>query len=315
MPIAYDQNPAHKCSLYLFGNFQLVLRGQVIHLPTHKTELLLAYLVLNHKPQSREKLAALFWGDSSQEQARGSLRKAINLVRKPLGKDIMLADREFVQINPSYSIWVDALYYQDQANQFLAVSSPDPETMDIDLYRDDLLVDYYDAWIDPWRDQLRNLYLRTLFHLVQQYRARGEYERAIMVANRILARDPANEDAYQSLMLSYWSAGNRNVALKQYDDCERALREEIGVEPSPKTVALYQRIKQEFASNSQTVSLTNLPVPLTSFIGREQEIHQIQRLLTRSRLLTLTGPGGCGKTRLTIQVARGLLDAFPVVRI
>src|SRR5690348_12000535 len=57
--------------------------------------------------------------------------------------------------------------------------------------------------------------------------------------------------------------------------------------------------------------LTNLPEPLSSFVGHERELLEIKRILTHTRLLNLTGPGGCGKTRLAIQVARSLLDHFP----
>ena len=56
---------------------------------------------------------------------------------------------------------------------------------------------------------------------------------------------------------------------------------------------------------------TNLPLQLTSFIGREREIADVKRLLGTTRLLTLTGTGGCGKTRLALHVAENLLDAFP----
>ena len=307
----HDQNTDPPYRLYLFGAFELVSGEQVLHLPTKKTELLLAYLALNHNPQPREKLAALFWGDSSEEQAGGSLRKALTHLRKALGDETLLADRETVQINPAYPLWVDALDFQDQANQFLAVSSPNPDAVDIDLYQDDLLAHSYEDWISPWRDQLRDLYFRTLSHIVQLYQARGEYERAIVFAGRILARDPANEDTHHHLMVSYWSAGNRNAALKQYELCRKALLDDLGVEPSPKTTAFYQRIQQEINGSSQTHSLTNLPASLTSFIGREKEIPRIQRLLTTSRILTLTGAGGCGKTRLAIQVARELLNVFP----
>jgi predicted ATPase/DNA-binding SARP family transcriptional activator len=296
--------------LHLFGAFALLCEGKVIHLPTQKTQQLLAYLVLNSTPQPREHLAALLWGDSSMEQASGSLRKALTLLRKALGQESLLADRETIQINPSFTLWVDALDFQEQARQFLATSSSNPDGIELDLYQDDLLANLYEDWIIPWRDKLRDLYHHSLFHLIHLHQSRGIYDRAIACAARILARDPANEDAHYQLMLSYFSSGNYTAALKQFEVFRRVLLKEIGVEPSPQTKALYQRIQRERDRDSHPRSLINLPVPLTSFIGREEETSQIRRLLAASRLVTLTGAGGCGKTRLAIQVAQGLQEEF-----
>jgi predicted ATPase/DNA-binding SARP family transcriptional activator len=296
--------------LHLLGAFALLCEGKVIHLPTQKTQLLLAYLVLNPSPQPREQLAALLWGDASMEQASGSLRKALTLLRKALGQEVLLADRETIQINPSFTLWVDALDFQEQARQFLATSSPNPDGIELDLYQDDLLANLYEDWIVPRREQLRDLYHRSLFHLIHLHQSRGVYDRAIACAARILARDPANEDAHYQLMLSYFSSGKTKAAIKQFEVCQKVLLDEIGVEPSPQTKALYLRIQRERDRDSRPHSLTNLPLPLTSFIGRVEEIFQIRRLLAASRLVTLTGAGGCGKTRLAIQVAQGLQEEF-----
>ena len=95
--------------VYLLGAFRLERNAQTIRLPTRKDESLLAYLVLHPESHPREKLAALFWGDASDEQARTSLRTALAALRKELGDDMLIADRETVQLNPDFPIWVDAL--------------------------------------------------------------------------------------------------------------------------------------------------------------------------------------------------------------
>jgi hypothetical protein len=101
--------------------------------------------------------------------------------------------------------------------------------------------------------------------------------------------------------------GNRTAALKQYEDCVRALRGELGVEPSAETTALCTCIRTEAAAaKSSEASFTNLPIPLASFVGRQQEIAQVRTLIETARLLTLTGAGGCGKTRPAIRVATEL---------
>ena len=89
-------SPSSKDQLhvYLLGAFRIGTKAQLIHLPTRKIESLLAYLILHPGAHSREKLAALFWGDSSDVSARGSLRKALALLRKYIDEGIILSDRE-----------------------------------------------------------------------------------------------------------------------------------------------------------------------------------------------------------------------------
>ncbi len=310
-------------SLYLFGYCRIESETGPVHLPTRKVESLLAYLVLRPEEHTREQLAALFWGDVSDTQARASLRNALAILRRQLGEELLLTDRDTVQLNPAFPLWVDALDFQVQATQFLSAPSPDPSAVDIELYTGDLLMDFYDNWVLADRERYRDLYLDTLLRRVEEMRSRSEYERAIEFAHKVLASDAANERAHQHLMFCYVALGDRSAALRQYEACQRALREELAVEPSPATKALYQWIQQAPAEMKPIeAQITNLPIPLTSFIGRKREMAEVKRLLTPFltpspaspgegvRLLTLTGAGGSGKTRLAIHVATDLVDVF-----
>src|SRR5689334_9152928 len=112
--------------LRCLGQFQIECDGHLIALPTRKTGALLAYLVLYPEPHAREQLVTLFWGDFGEEEARRSLRTALSALRKALGEDCLLADRETVQFNPDYAIWIDAVVLRTQAQRFLAEPTPDP---------------------------------------------------------------------------------------------------------------------------------------------------------------------------------------------
>lgn len=302
--------------LCLFGSFHLERDGQTIHFPTRKVEFLLAYLVLHPEPHSREKLAALLWGDFSDDQARASLRNALAVLRRSLPAEIITADRETVQFNPHSSIWVDILTFQNvvaMANHRAHPTLTDIETWQsaADLYRGDLLAEGYDEWLIPLREQLRTAYIHLLLQLTQWWRTRSEYTRAIHYARRILAIEPTNEKAHQNIIVSLIALGDRVAALKQYKECERNLRDELAVEPSLETQALCQWINQSQAQRAATESLlTNLPIGWLDFVGRDTERAELERLIRHHRLVTLTGAGGCGKTSLAIQVASQLTDSF-----
>jgi non-specific serine/threonine protein kinase len=314
--------------LYLFGAFRLAQAGRALALPTRKIASLLAYLALHPEPHVREKIATLFWGDSSDEHARRSLRTALAALRKQVGDNLLLADRETVQLNPALLLWVDVREFQiadfKQQSGALALQIGEAAQSTIHnlqsaiaLYQGDLLDGFDDEWIASERERYRAHYLDALLQLTQQFRTQGEYPRAIETARQVLATDVANEHAHQQLMWCYLALGDHESALKQYAECQRVLRAELAVEPSPETKGLYQRIKQTMARRpSVETAHTNLPIPLTSFIGRTRELAMVKHLLDPSgtlrenpkdlpaRLLTLTGVGGCGKTRLAIQVAR-----------
>jgi len=150
-----------------------------------------------------------------------------------------------------------------------------------------------------------------MLRAVAQSRAQSEYQLAIKYAQKILAIDIADELAHQHLMFCYITLGDRNKALGQYETCQRALRDELAVEPTPETQALYHWIRQSVSEiPSLAAQVTNLPIPISSFVGRTRELSKIKQLLSNTRLVTLTGAGGSGKTRLAIHAATDLIDSF-----
>ena len=219
-----------------------------------------------------------------------------------------------MQLNPAFPLWVDALSLETQAEALFAAPLPEAsgvETVDLELYRGELLADFYDDWIIPLREHLRDLFLAALLRLAQAAEAEADYERAIDLAGLLLRHDPANEEGHRSLMRAYAATGRRAAALEQFARCKRSLRKELDVDPAPATVALYERIKREQAALPAPTVLTNLPTPLTTFVGRKRLLAEIRAALQGGRLLTLTGPGGSGKTRMAIQVAGEAAGEYP----
>ena len=315
---------APSCRLYLSGGFRLERDGEPVQLPFRKNEALLAYLALHPQRHSREKIAAVFWGDSTDQDARRSLRVALTKIRQAAGADLVLADRAVLQINPAMHVWLDIGNLARIARKVLR--NEEVETQDllaaVNEYRGDLLADFYDDWISLPREEYRQAYLAALLQLVERAREKSEYARAIDYARKALATDPANEPAHQHLIFSYAALGDRTAALEQYETCRRLLDEELGVEPSPETRSLAEVIRKQTVTESPAARHTNLPRPRTSFIGRDREFADLKERIKNgvvgpkvaeaasSRILTLTGAGGSGKTRLAIELGHALVDAY-----
>lgn len=300
--------------LYLLGAFRLERDGEPVALPTRKAASLLAYLVLHPQEHSREQVAALFWGDSTDTAARRSLRVALTPLRAQLGADAFIGDSETIQFNPEFGLWVDAREIDGLGISDLTGANPDQiknQKSKIENYSE-LLPGFYDDWVPDARERLRGKFVAAALQVVQAARAASEYEQAIEVAHKVLQVDRANEAAHQHLIFCYVVTGKRNTALEQYAACERALREELAIAPSDETRALAAWVRQSSVTGSMAGQVTNLPIPASSFIGRRREVSEVKDVLRagRSRVLTLLGAGGSGKTRLAIQVGTELVGSY-----
>jgi non-specific serine/threonine protein kinase len=191
------------------------------------------------------------------------------------------------------------------------------------LYRGDFMAGFslqdsvsFDDWQFLQVQGFRSEVTSALERLVRCEGDQGELEAATGHARRWIEIDRASEKGHRQLMELYAKAGQRAAALRQYEECEKVLEKELGESPHEETRELYESIKEnrivaEVSSvKSPPVRSNNLPRQLTSFIGREREMEEVKRLLSNTCLLTLTGSGGCGKTRLALQVAADLVEQY-----
>jgi DNA-binding SARP family transcriptional activator len=163
LAVTVSEAPEAPTRLSLLGRFHLEQDGRTVRLPTRKDEGLLACLVLHPGSHSRKALADLYWGDTPDQQARGSLRAALAGLRGVLGPDVLLSDREAVQFSPAAAFRVDALEFRAQATRFRGDAAADPAAFDPDLYGGELLAGHYDDWVLAERERLRQLHLDTLW--------------------------------------------------------------------------------------------------------------------------------------------------------
>ena len=316
--------------LYILGPFQATLNGRPIRgFSYDKVRLLFAYLAIEaNVPHYRETLASLLWPDDSAQAARASLRKALSVLRQVVGDDdsgnqVFIVDRDTIQLNPTSNIWLDVAEFKDhletcethphQSNDECDFCVEEFEAA-VDLYRgvflEGLLVSdsiELEEWILAHREFFRVKVMTALHCLTNFYLKKGNYAKAESFALRQVEMEPYREEARRALMLALARSGQRSAALAHYEMCKRILADELGVEPSHETESLYERIRQA----GQT-SPNNLPLDLADLIGRERELQAIEEKLADPdcRLLTITGPGGIGKTSLALSVARENIGTF-----
>jgi non-specific serine/threonine protein kinase len=219
----------------------------------------------------------------------------------------------------------------------LATSSTDLEqlAMAIDLYRGPLLEGCGEEWVLTDRQSREETFLQTTEHAARIAFEAGEFTKAIGFLKRAVAVDPFRESATRSLMEACAANGDHAAAVLAYRQLRERLLYELNSDPSAETNALLERIRKEARVQAQktsapitavveTVSTAsfvlpvppeprrkgNLPKPLTEIVGREQDLQEIEALLLGARLVTLLGPGGIGKTRLSIEVASNLMADF-----
>jgi len=326
----------------LFGYPRITQDGQVLEVERRRTAALLAFLVLTGQPQGRETLAALFWPDQDASTARAGLRRELSRLAALTGRERLQANRLQAAFVLQPGDRVDVLEFREAAARAAAhphsggALCPDclkAAGQAVELYTAGFLTGFglpdspgFDEWQFFEAESLRERLAGALQRLADHYEGAQAYDAALPYARRLLALDPLHEPAQRRLMRLYALDGQQAAALRQYQEAVRLLEAELGAEPEAETQALHQAIRsrqlgppeqaspriaagstlspEEFLTPAQ--QRHNLPVPRRPLVGRQALLEGLVRLLASDpagRLVTLTGPGGSGKTRLALEAA------------
>jgi predicted ATPase/DNA-binding SARP family transcriptional activator/DNA-binding CsgD family transcriptional regulator len=274
----------------------------------------------------REQAMELLWPHLGRGAASNNLRQVLHGARRILGtmngSEFLASDGESLVLCPRSDLWVDADAFEDAATTARCAREPAAYRAAIDLYAGDLLPDdRYEAWAEDRREQLRQLYLAMLIGLAKLHEERDEYGPAIDALRKATDEEPTLEEAYAALMQLDALSGKPEQALTQYERLRSVLSRTLGQRPAEATVRLHDEIAAgrltmtpPAGSHPQgeqpSTGNHNLPAPRTSFVGREPEMVEIKRAFAMTRLLTLTGAGGSGKTRLAMELARALAGTY-----
>jgi ABC-type oligopeptide transport system substrate-binding subunit/DNA-binding SARP family transcriptional activator len=312
--------------LFLLGSLDIRHNGQQLPKPpTLKSQSLFAYLALHRRrPQPRERLADLFWGDRPEHKARRSLTTALWHIRRcllPSDKDVLLSDVHSVQFDPQADLWLDVAEFES----LLARRELSCLQSAVALYRGDFMDGFYDDWVLNERYRLETLFSEALAQLMMGLEAGGKMDGALAAGMRLLQHDPLREDAHRLTMRALCRLGQRNAALEQYHRCQQIVERELNVEPMVETTALYQAILDgRFevgpavdALPPERVSVEAIlssgqnpldPVVRSVLVGRESEMAFLQACYKEARaghgsLVLVHGEAGVGKTRLVEELA------------
>ncbi|MDM0111301.1 BTAD domain-containing putative transcriptional regulator [Variovorax sp. J22R133] len=314
----------------LLGQGRLELDGQALtRLLAPKQQALLFYLAAVGGPVARTKLASMLWSELDDASARSNLRGALSRLRRWL-PELLLVDAQHIGLAPGAALEVD-LHSLSRA-----MSTPDMAPAArcgaADAWRGPVLDGFevtgaegFEEWLAQARPRAQRE-LQLLRHdLLRRSEAAGALDEAASQARSLLDVDDADEAAHMALMRLLAATGRRTAAIAQYEACRAALLQRLGARPSAECYALYTRIhsdaaapKAERAPPSACVApsdalaagnVANTP-PLAGpsapdLIGRDAEFELACERLSdpACRWLTITGPGGVGKTRLAQSTA------------
>lgn len=302
--------------IQLLGSFQL--RYDDIPLTTinqARQQSLLAYLLLHRQtPQPRQHVAFRLWPDSSEAQAKTNLRRELYHLRRllPQAEQFLAVDSITVAWRTTAQFTLDVADFEHLlavAEQLKGANRPAEAITALEQalnrYHGPLLPSCYDDWILPLRERLDQRYVTALEQLVILLEERRDYAAAMHQAERLLRHDPLHETGYRRLMRLAVLTGDRARALYLYQECDRRLQQELGVEPSPETQALYEALLQAEPQALPEVKhldtgRADLHAPL---VGRQREWQALLAAWQRAQrgqaqVVVIAGEAGIGKTRL-----------------
>jgi len=327
-----------KLFIALLGPVTVLLDGQPVSFGYDKLRALLAYLALEAaQPVRRDKLAGLLWPDQTNQSALDSLRQALSRLRQTLGdrqspQPVLLIERETVQMPLSSEVWVDVQAFQDTLTRTSRHRHRHPQACEpctqqrrqaCDAYRGDFLTDLslpdsdlFEDWTTAWRERLSQQAVEAFTQLIDYDERQGDDPLLRNTILSLLKLDPWNETGHAAWMSLLARSGQRAEAVSHYQKVRQTLYDELGIEPSPALSGVYEKIKGDTGEISVQPTprrVTGLPVPLTPLVGRRVELAELHAWLAdpARRLITVTGPGGVGKTRLIIAAVEQQAAAFP----
>jgi predicted ATPase/DNA-binding SARP family transcriptional activator len=304
----------------LFGRAAIRHEGRWLQPPAGKTSALLYFLAYSGGWVGRDELTYLFWADSTEDKARRNLRRILTTIRALPYATAFDTDARRVRwpIDTDVSAFQQALSEQRRATA-------------AELYEgvllDGLEVPHspeFDGWLGLERQACHERWRRSLLDWATEFEACDRFREAGEILARLFRADAFDEEVLRRHIRALHASGQRSKARDAFDAFTKSLQAEFGTEPEPATVEIGDAIRrgQPPVFTSPETAVTdddpnsrpkhNLAEQPTAFIGRDPDKAKLTAVLGEptTRLVTIVGPGGMGKTRLAVEVARTQVDGF-----
>ncbi|GAA2620758.1 BTAD domain-containing putative transcriptional regulator [Actinomadura fulvescens] len=311
--------------------------GDPVTVPGAKVRALLADLLLHDgRAVSADRLIDDLWGAEPPRNPAGALQVKVSQLRRTL-EDAEPGGRKLV-VSEAAGYLLRADEEAVDAARFTALVARARRTAEPRV-RADLLADALALWRGaPLADLADERFVRAGAAALEEQRLTAEEERAearlaiggehgalAAELGELVARHPLRERLRAAHMRALYGAGRQSEALETYAELRDRLRDELGLDPGPDIAALHRAILEQRPELSATSvpeaaaapppsvprPRTNLPASFSELVGRDEAVVEVEALLNARRLVTLTGPGGVGKTRLALETAARLVDAQP----
>ena len=313
-------NPAIAATDFrLLGPVEVVRNGHPLRLGGRRQRSLLALLLLEPgRPVSTDRLIDELWPEVPPPGAEGALRVYVSRLRTSLGVDQLSARP------PGYALEVEddrldvrrfeRLLAEGHRALARGAAGLAAERLGaaLALWRGAALADVGDGGVLAQEARrLEELRLVCVEERIEAELSLGRHVAVVPELERLVAEEPLRERLWRQLVMALYRSEREAEALAAYQRARTFLAEELGLQPSEELRALERAVlRHEIARPAPAEERHNLPAQLTSFVGREQELVELEGLLREHRLVTLTGVGGAGKTRLALETAARQVGAW-----
>ncbi|MFG2500466.1 BTAD domain-containing putative transcriptional regulator [Streptomyces sp. NPDC048441] len=300
--------------------------GEPVRVPEAKVRALLAALLVHEgRPVSADRLIDDLWGDAPPGNPANALQAKVSQLRRAVGRD------RVVRQLPGYRLRADEAGDEVDADRFRALVA-EARTAGDPGARAALLTEALELWRGPaYADFADEEFVRSAAHRLAEQRlgvleeqaearlASGDHTLLLGELTDRVARHPLRERLRAVQMRALYLAGRQSEALASYAELRERLADELGLDPGPELAALHEAILRQDpglsparpspdAASARGPRPSGMPAPLTALVGRDRSLDDVRQLLDMARLVTLTGPGGVGKTRLAVAAARRCTD-------
>lgn len=313
--------------LHWLGPPSVEYDGRPLRLEMRKTLALLAYISLSPQAPTRETLASMFWPEYDQQHSLANLRRHLSSLARSLPAGVLDSDRERVGLSRNEQLEIDVQQFRALLADGSKHSLPDDGFTALEkaaaLYKGDFFAGFnlkdcpeFDDWQLFQREEMRAEYAKALEKLAAGFRHREDWEKALGYARSWLALDHLHEPAQRMLMNLYFLSGDKSAALRQYEECQRVMQQELGQPPEPETEKLYKEIrstpaeplhpKSENLAATPDALLTRtkffLPKIPRTILRRPRLVFRLNRCVELP-LTLISASAGFGKTTLLAEWA------------